>query len=768
MRSIVLCEKPSQAKSVRAAIGNKYGAVYNAHGHLLTLMEPHEINPEWQKWTSEILLPPGGFYPFKQIKNDDYKTKLFNQIKNALISADRVIIATDPDREGQGIGQALLLHLNFKGKVDRAIYNAVDEKTIQDSFLNLQDNIKFKNLYNSFVARQQVEQLYGFTLTRTTTAHIKPKNWNKPLGVGRVKTATLAILCIRELSIRNFVSKAYYDINLKIQQNQNTVTLDYSPKEEKRIFDIKTAQAISEAAKKFEGPIHVITETKRSSPPLPHSLTTLLKAAGKLGWDPEKTTQIAQSLYEKEIITYPRSEVRHLPENLKPEAAPVLQELKKLDQFKDYPLHSPIFRSDGAYSNKKTEKVPHHGIIPNLNAKNGLSQSYKSLSSDEQKLFNIVASTFLATIGDDYIFEKTTISVDIKHPTIPPNIFTFSTSGSVPKSLGWKSIYENINGSNDDVDENTLPPILNGVIGKAISSEILSKDTKPPPRINKSDLPTEMANAWKYIDNPEEQKRLKELSGIGTTATRMQIIKGLIDQKQAEEKGKFIVPSEYGLQIYKLFRQRAPMLVDPGTTARMEARLDDVLAGTAKPEDVIHETVQQLKSIIPQLTSAGALENITGLKSKPTPKMIDFAKVLAEKNNIKLPRGLLTDSDICKKFIDQHYKQDIEQIKSTADKLAVAANITIDPAIKDDIKALSAFIKETSALLANEPATEKQINYIRSLIDSGKPELPGFPNSTTRKQAGDYIKKHAEKTTASQPVKHENKISAKQIRPRKT
>src|SRR4051812_23433464 len=213
MPSVVICEKPSQARDIVTAVGNTYGQVLAAQGHLLRLQLPGEVNPAWEKWTDDLLYPQGGRYGYVPGEGGGKKEAL-EKIKRALSSADEVIIATDCDREGQGIGQSLLEFLRFKGRVRRAMFTAQDPTTLQTAFKSLKPNSEYQGMYDAFVARQQGDQIYNLSLTRVATNNLRPEGSKKPVGIGRVRSPTLGILCRRELEIRNFVPKEYFEVGL--------------------------------------------------------------------------------------------------------------------------------------------------------------------------------------------------------------------------------------------------------------------------------------------------------------------------------------------------------------------------------------------------------------------------------------------------------------------------------------------------------------------------------------------------------------------------
>src|SRR4051812_35622266 len=206
---IVITEKSSQAKYVRAAVGSRYGDILSAEGHLFDLLEPEEVVPEWKRW-SPILLRPEGLYGTRPAEGGNKAAKL-RAIREALRTAKRVWLATDCDREGQLIGQEILEHYEYRGQVMRVLFTAQDSQTIRDAFGQAKPNAEYARLYAAAVARRQADQIYNLSLTRTATV-ILGQGARRVIGVGRVKTPTLAFVCKRKLEIRNFLPVASFEV----------------------------------------------------------------------------------------------------------------------------------------------------------------------------------------------------------------------------------------------------------------------------------------------------------------------------------------------------------------------------------------------------------------------------------------------------------------------------------------------------------------------------------------------------------------------------
>src|SRR5256886_7279511 len=258
---IVITEKTSQAKDVRAAIGSRYGDVLPAEGHLFDLLEPEDVVPAWKRW-SPILLRPEGLYGTRPAEGGNKAAKL-KVIREALRSAKRVWLATDCDREGQLIGQEILEHYQYRGQIMRVLFTAQDSQTIRDAFAGAKPNSEYASLYAAAVARRQADQIYNLSLTRTATV-ILGRGARRVIGVGRVKTPTLAIVCKRELEIRNFVPIAYFEVVATAKVASGQFQMRHAPQE--RILKREIAETIVNASRDFEDALTVRVDDKWQGP----------------------------------------------------------------------------------------------------------------------------------------------------------------------------------------------------------------------------------------------------------------------------------------------------------------------------------------------------------------------------------------------------------------------------------------------------------------------------------------------------------------------
>ena len=623
MATVIITEKSSQARDLRMALGNRFGQILPAEGHLLRLAEPDEVNPEWKRWTT-ALLKPDGLYPTKPDTYGNKQAK-FQAIVSALKGCDKVILATDCDREGQLIGQEILEHVGFRGNVMRAIFTAQDPKTIRDAFERLKPNTELRPIYEAAVARQQSDQIFNLSLTRTATTTLRARGPRRVIGIGRVKTPTLAIVCMRELEIVNFKPEDYFEIVATATVEKGSFLMRHAPPPKDRIKDRKRADAIAQAAEGCKGPLAVTVEEKRQGPPRLFDLPALQKTCGqRWGWNADKTLSVAQELYDgdgKKLITYPRAEARYLSENQIDDVPAIVRALTALRGFAHLDISRPVIRKgkSGHFCDKALEGVSHHAIVPNVNVLDDLEPRLARLSDDEKRLFALICRSYLAVVMPDYEYRQTTVTMPVPMPEGKP--VEFRTIGRVPIKLGWKEVYTGAEQSNQPEPENeqTLPPIKDGDIAALSDAKVEAKRTQPPPRYNEGTLIDAMQNAWRFVEDPALRDRLKEAKGIGTPATRAEVIKGLKRQNMLVADGKLVVPTPAGLHLFELLRTSAPVLVDPGTTAVWEMRLDDIVTGKAEFRTVIDGIATEADRLI------GALRLRSGAKldlGAPAPPVV--------------------------------------------------------------------------------------------------------------------------------------------------
>ncbi len=715
---IVITEKTSQAKDIRDAVGHRYGSILPAEGHLFDLVEPEAVDPAWKRW-SATLLRPDGLYPTKPASGGNKAPKL-QAIRDALRTAKCVWLATDCDREGQLIGQEILEHYGYQGEVRRVMFTAQDAQTIRDAFTRARPNSDHLALYQAAVARRQADQIYNLSLTRTATVTLA-KGARAVIGVGRVKTPTMAIVCRRELEIRDFVVQPYFEVVATATVADGCFRMRCAPKE--RITDRDVAEAIAAMATDATGPLAVKVEEKRHAPPRLHDLPSLQKlCASRFGWSAAHTLAVAQELYDgagKKIITYPRAETRYLPESLIPQMPQIVAGLQVGQSFAAIPVPDPplIRRGmSGTFSDKGLAGASHHAVIPNANTVDTLKQVWPRLSADERRLFDVIARATLAALMPDFRYRQTTALLDVQE-------HAFRAVGRQPIELGWRSAFPEWTPAEEKGDEAQLLPVLRNGEATVLSDPVVeAKETRPPPRYNEGTLIDAMQNAWRFVEDEALRERLKEAKGIGTPATRAEIIRVLKAQELLAAQGKNIVPTERGLTLFDVLKKADPALVDPGVTAQLERLLDEVLVGTTEMMGAIDAVCAQASRIIGRLTECAASDSAPlvdatysklgppGPDRPPTTAMKAYVLSLAQQQGRKPPRGYAGSGAVCRAFLDKHAAQ-----RKGADTTATSVRQRGEPPDKQ---------QASQALGPTAPVVPQASKRKRQATKDGKTKLP--------------------------------------------
>ncbi len=705
-KQIVITEKQSQAGDVRAAVGSKYGPVLPAEGHLLDIRAPEEENPAWETW-STALLKPAGRYALKPAEGGGKASKL-RAIEEALEGADLVWLATDCDREGQLIGQEILEYAGFRGDVRRVLFTAQDPTTIREAFDAARPNGEYANLYASGVARREADQIFNLSLTRTATVTLGRPAGAGVIGIGRVKTPTMAIVCRRELEIRGFRPTKYWEVVATAAAAGGGFRMRHAPKE--RIADEAAASRVAEAADGFEGPLSVEVEDKRQRPPRLHDLPSLQKACGsRFGWTAKKTLEVAQELYSgagKKILTYPRAEVRYLPERAVEDVGRVVAGLRAMPGYSAVEVpDEPVIRKGkaGAFSDQQLEGASHHALVPNANTAGEFAGVWDKLTEDERSLFDLVARAYLCAVMGDFEYRQTTLSVQVGEAE-------FRATGRQTTAEGWRAAApEAVDEGDDDREgEQRLPEIGDGERVALREAKPEAKETRAPKRFSEGALVDEMKNAWRHVEDGELRERLKEAKGIGTPATRADVIAGLKRQGFLTPKGKNLVPTDRGLALYEMLRNAAPDLVDAGLTAEMEMNLDGVVNGDRDLGGAVDAVCDVAEGLIEKIVGSAESADAGSLVQDraPTAAMKRFAKSLAESKGLKLPKGYASSSKVCRAFLDEHApprreggggsgpRPPSKAQLAFAEDIAAGKGIEVPAAAKADSRAMSKWIDE--------------------------------------------------------------------------
>jgi DNA topoisomerase-3 len=565
---LIIAEKPSLGRAIAGFIGSVKGGdghivcknetvVTWAFGHLFEQATPDDYG--FKRWDlKDLPIIPA---QWKELPRKDAKKQL-KIIGDLLKKADMVIHAGDPDREGQAIIDDILRHFKYKGRVQRLWLAALDDDSIKKAFAALKDNTAYKSLYDAAKARSKADWLVGMNGTRYYTLK---SNQPGVKSVGRVQTPTLAMVVERDLRIERFKPVDYYNIKAVFDAG---FSADWQPKdkidEDGRCLDKAYAEAV---AKRIKGKTGIIVkydkQRKKEAPPLPHSLSSLQKeASSKYGFSAQKVLDLAQSLYEThKATTYPRTDCRYLPVAQHADAKKILTAIgaKNVDPA----------RRHAAFDDKKI--TAHHAIIPT-----GVKPA--KLTADEQKLYDLICTSYAQLFMPDHVYDAVKITVDIDGET-------FTATGKTVVEQGWK----------ETAKETTLPTLKSGDKTVCTDAAVEAKKTQPPKRFTDGTLVEAMANIHTIIEDDAAKRILKENAGIGTEATRAGIIENLVKRGFLERKNGAIVSTPKGRA---LVQSLPDDVKSPVLTAQFETALSDVATGKAAADKFIRSIEQFVKALV--------------------------------------------------------------------------------------------------------------------------------------------------------------------------
>lgn len=603
-KSLILAEKPSVGRDLAKVLkcnvnkgsyieGNKYIVTW-AMGHLIGLMDPEGYDNKYKEWKMETLpmLP-------KHMKLTVLKKtgKQYNEVKKQLLRNDvnEIIIATDAGREGELVARWIIEKAGVKKPLKRLWISSQTNKAILDGFKNLKDAKEYENLYKAAVCRAEADWLVGLNVTRALTC-----KHNAQLSAGRVQSPTLAMIVQREEEIRNFKPVDYWCLNAKTDRFMlNWV----NEKGNNSTFKEEIADSIVNKCKGQNGEVlEVKKTTKKKYSPALYDLTELQRDANKIwGYSAKQTLNLMQRLYENhKVLTYPRTDSRYVTSDI---VATIPERLKAVS-FGEYRVAAQQILNTGVKANKNyvdNSKVSdHHAIIPTEE-----KGSLANLSSDEKHIYDLVVKRFLSVLLPAYEYEQTTVTVNIGKET-------FSAKGNITKSKGWKMLYDNLN---DDEDSQELPHLNKGdnIIIKSVNK--VKKQTTPPARFNEATLLSAMESPQKYINiEKDAAKTLNETGGLGTVATRADIIEKLFNSFVIEKKGKDIYPTSKGKQLIELVPKD---LKSPLLTAKWESQLDQIAKGKRDNLSFIKEMKNYSVALVEDVkcgSSKFTHDNLTGKK----------------------------------------------------------------------------------------------------------------------------------------------------------
>jgi len=589
MKSLVLAEKPSVAREIARVLnctqknkgfieGPKYVVTW-ALGHLVTLAEPEDYDQKYKEWRLEDLPMLPEKLKLKVIRQTSQQYRVItNLMKRADIG--EMIIATDAGREGELVARWIMKLSGWRKPFKRLWISSQTDAAIREGFVKLKPGSDFNNLYDAAVCRAEADWLIGLNVTRALTC-----KFNAQLNSGRVQTPTLAMIVRREEEIREFKPQDYWTIRAEL----GDFFADWRGKDGNRLFDYSKAEEILRKLAGQKARIRQIKKENKSEPaPLAYDLTELQRDANRrLNFSAQKTSATLQNLYERhKLVTYPRTDSRYLsadivptlPDRLKGMAAgPYAEAAKRL-------LSQPLKPTKRLVDDSKVSD--HHAIIPTEQP-----LKLQDLTSDEKSLYDLIARRFLAVLSPPYRYAQLTVTVAIGDEL-------FYARGRVVTDQGWRAVTsfqsESEEGREDALPEQTLVRLNQGEEREVKNLKALKNKTKPPARYTEATLLSAMENPIKFIEDEELREAMKG-SGLGTPATRAEIIEKLLHTGYIERNGKELVPTSKGQQLIRLV---APELRSPELTAQWEQALTDIAKGKGSKTDFIRGIRSQTAELV--------------------------------------------------------------------------------------------------------------------------------------------------------------------------
>jgi len=617
-KTLVIAEKPSVAGDIAKAMGrfekngdyfeNDEYVISSAVGHLLELIPPAGSEPSKGKWKIENLpsLPPEfDLSPIE--KNAGRLATLKKLLKRKDVS--NVINACDAGREGELIFRNVIKATGVAKPIQRLWLQSMTPDAIRKAFGNLRSDAEMQPLAHAAVSRSEADWLVGINSTRALTAfNSQGGGFNKTTS-GRVQTPTLAILAEREERIRNFVPRTYFEVfgDFGITSgNYRGRWFDPAFKKNgeedaraERIWDKAKAETIAAKCAGKPGTIEEEKKPTTQAPPLLYDLTTLQREANQRhGFPARMTLQIAQALYEKhKALTYPRTDSRYLPEDHVTTAKQVMGSFtdNTLAQHANRALHEGWVRPNKRIFND-AKVSDHFAIVPTGTAP-------KSLDEREQKIFDMVARRFVAVFFPAAQFEVTTRITTVESEK-------FKTEGKIIVDPGWLAVYGRQSETEEEGDK-TIVPIQANESARTEAIEVKESQTKPPPRFTEATLLSAMEGAGKFVDDEELREAMSE-RGLGTPATRAQIIEGLILEGYLLRQGKELIVTQKGISLITLLRNLdAATLTKPELTGEWEFKLKQMERGKLS-RTAFMEQIRQLTTEIVQKVRGGMGKEVTG------------------------------------------------------------------------------------------------------------------------------------------------------------
>ena len=648
-KSLVLAEKPSVARDLARVLGcakNGDGCIIGAKyivtwalGHLVTLADPESYDDKYKTWSLETLPMLPEKMKLTVIKQT---SKQFGAVSRLLKSPDvnEIIIATDAGREGELVARWIIMKAGVKKPMKRLWISSQTDKAVREGFASLRPAAEYDNLYRSAEARAQADWYVGLNVTRALTC-----KYNDRLSAGRVQTPTLAMIVRREKEIREFIPKDYYTVRASFAGFNGTFR---DKKGNTRFSDIDFAQGI---VKSCAGAPAIVSEIKKAykqtPPPAAYDLTELQRDANKkYGFSAKYTLDLMQSLYEThKVLTYPRTDSRYITSDV---ALTLKDRLKAVNSGAYRDSASALIRSGQIrtkYIVNDAKVTDHHAIIPTEEP-----ADFMRMGGDEKKIYDLVVRRFLAVLSAPYEYDETSLKL-----TVGKN--EFFAKGNTVRTPGWKAAYGTF--SADDGEEDTdfenrsqeLPELKQGGTVKIREIKVVSGKTKPPARYTEATLLSAMEHPTDVISDKALRDALSDASGLGTPATRADIIEKLFANGSVVRNGREIRPTPKGEQLIKLVPAD---LRSAELTARWEQQLQNIGKGKADMKKFIGDMKKFASALVSEVIASDAQYKYDNMTREKCPQC---GKYLLEVNG-KRGKSLVCPDREC------GYRKGVSQISN--------------------------------------------------------------------------------------------------------
>ena len=607
---LFLCEKPSQGKDIGRILGatqrgegclNGSGVTVTwCIGHLVEAAAPEVYDAALKRWSLEQLpiIPQQWRVEVKPKTATQFKV-----VKALLAKATQLVIATDADREGELIAREIIDLCGYRGPIERLWLSALNDASIRTALAKLRPSAETLPMYYSALARSRADWLVGMNLSRLFTVLGRQAGYDGVLSVGRVQTPTLKLVVDRDREIAAFVSVPYWAIDVSLSAGGQTFTAqwvapDASTDDAGRCLRQPVAQQAAQQIRAAGSAqvVSVETERVREGPPLLFDLGTLQEVCSKqLGLDVQETLEIAQALYEThKATTYPRSDSGYLPESMFAEVPTVLDSLLKTDPTLAQ-IMGQLDRTQRSRAWNDGKVTAHHGIIPTLEPAN-----LSAMSEKERALYRLIRAHYLAQFLPHHEFDRTVADLSCGQQKLV-------ATGKQVVARGWRLVLaesEREGSADEDGDApvrtQVLPALRDGMACQVAGADIKALKTMPPKPYTQGELVKAMKGVARFVSDPRLKQKLKDTTGIGTEATRANIISGLIARGYIVKKGRSIRASDAA---FTLIDAVPAAIADPGTTAVWEQALDMIEGGQLTLDVFIGKQAAWISQLIAQYGS---------------------------------------------------------------------------------------------------------------------------------------------------------------------